>query len=182
MKTILLTVSLMIVGVACVGQTSGKLRDANSLKVENKVKASAQRLRDSLESDVRHQHTLLQIEFTVDTFKIEERRRLITNLDHSINGMVLSVLDANEKYDELMNKYYQQLQGSLNEKDKKVLSQSQKNWIEFRDSERELNVLLMSDYYSGGGTNQRVFAALRTLDLTRNRVVEFYHYLNRKTE
>jgi uncharacterized protein YecT (DUF1311 family) len=96
--------------------------------------------------------------------------------------MVTSTLDANREYDKLLNKYYQLLLRSLNEEDKEILKKSQRNWIDFRDSELELNGVLMNDYYSGGGTIQRVFAAARVLELTRDRVIELYDYLNRKME
>lgn len=140
-----------------------------------------QKLKDSLLTSEKVADNF-HIEFAADTFRIEERQRLKLVIDYSTNGMVTSTLDANREYDKLLNKYYQLLLRSLNEEDKEILKKSQRNWIDFRDSELELNGVLMNDYYSGGGTIQRVFAAARVLELTRDRVIELYDYLNRKME
>lgn len=184
MKTLLLIISLLTSVLTCLGQTPRQLTKTDSINIETKVKLAVQNLSDSIKK-VDHGTeylTKLQNEFTVDIFKIEERQRLKLDIDYSTSGMVISTLDANREYDKLLNKYYKLLLNSLNEKDKEILQQSQSNWIQFRDSELELNGILMDDYYSGGGTIQRVIAASRVLELTRNRVIELYGYLNRKME
>lgn len=179
MKIYLIIVITFTFGLHCFGQTPRQLTKTDSTQIETEVEKKTQELKDSLvKSDQKADN--LRIEFATDTFSIEERHRLKLGIDYSTNGMVISTIYANKEYDKLLNKYYQLLQKSLNEEDKEILKKSQRNWIEFRDSELELNGVLMNDYYSGGGSIQRVFAAGRNLDLTRDRVIELYHYLNRK--
>lgn len=180
MKTLLLILTTLTFSI-CYGQTPRQLTETDSIQIEKKIEIKTQQLKDSLKETERPTDNL-RLEFTIDTFKIEERQRLKLDIDYSTNGMVISTLDANKEYDKLLNKYYQMLLNSLNEEDKEILKNSQRNWIVFRDSELELNGILMNDYYSGGGTIQRVFAASRVLEITRDRVIEFYHYLNRKME
>lgn len=184
MKTLLLIILLSATGLTCLAQTPLQLTKEDSIRIETKVKIAVQKLKDSLkESDHGTEYlTELRYEFAADTFKIEERKRLKLEIDYSTNGIVASTLDANQEYDRLLNKYYLRLLESLEEPDKNILQQSQRNWMEFRDSELELNSLLMKDTYSGGGTIQRVFAVSRVLELTKNRVIEIYHYLSRKAE
>ncbi|WP_370390458.1 lysozyme inhibitor LprI family protein [uncultured Winogradskyella sp.] len=179
MKTLQIILITLTFGLNCFGQTPRQLTKADSTQIETEVEMKSQNLKDSLlKSDLKDDN--LYIEFITDTFRIEQRQRLKLDIDYSTNGMVISTLDANREYDKLLNKYYQLLLSSLNEEDKEILKKSQRNWIDFRDSELELNRVLMNDYYSGGGTIQRVFAAARVLEITRDRVIELYRYLNRK--
>ncbi len=59
------------------------------------------------------------------------------------------------------------------------MKKTQRNWIKFRDSEIELNNVLRNEYYSGGGTIQRVIAAYRVREITMNRVFNLYDYFRR---
>lgn len=119
------------------------------------------------------------IEFTLDTFKIERMFKLKLSTDYSTAGMVNAGSEMEGEYDKLLNKYYQILLARLDEKDKETLKQSQRNWIAFRDSERELNLLLTDQEYSGGGTIQSVISMSRSLELTKKRVFEIREYLGR---
>lgn len=184
MKTLLLIILLSATGLTCLAQTPVQLTKEDSIRIETEVKIAVQKLKDSLKESDRGMEYLTELlyEFAADTFKIEERQRLRLEIDYTTNGIVASTLEANREYDRLLNKYYLRLLDSLEEPDKKILLQSQRNWIKFRDSELELNGLLMNDYYSGSGTIQRVIAASRVLELTKSRVIEIYHYLSRKAE
>lgn len=177
MKSLLLTVIALTFSALCFGQAPQQLTKADSVEIENTIISKAEKLKDLLQGSSK-----LSSAFTIDTFKIEERQRLKLDIDYSTNGMVSSALDAGREYDKLLNKYYRQLLNSLNKEDKEILKKSQRNWIKFRDSELEMNETLTNDYYSGGGTIQRVFAASRVLEITKNRVLEIYDYLDRKAE
>ncbi|WP_170265023.1 lysozyme inhibitor LprI family protein [Salibacter halophilus] len=181
MKTLLTILISLTFGFDSYGQTPRQLTMLDSTEIEKKIQIKVQELKETLTKNEMTSDDLL-VEFRVDTLKIEERERLKLDIDYSTNGMVTAALDANREYDELLNKYYKILMKSLNEEDKEILKKSQRNWIVFRDSELELNGVLMNDYYSGGGTIQRVIAAVRVLDLTRDRVIELYRYLSRKLE
>ena len=175
---------LSLASLICIGQTPRPLTEKDLLTVEIQVESEAVALKDILIKDEHGSEYLtdLHIEFSIDTFKIEERQRLCLEIDYSTNGMVGSALEASREYDQLLNKYYRRLLSKLSEDDKKILIQSQKNWIQFRDSELEFNEVLTEDKSSGGGTIQRVIAASRILDLTQRRVIELYRYLGRNFE
>lgn len=181
MKILLFFIMTLAFGINSLCQTPRQLTKADSVQIESEVDMKAQKFKDSLKENIQYKENL-HIEFSVDTFKIEKRKKLKLDIDYSTTGMIISTLDANREYDKLLNKYYQLLLTSLNEEDKEVLKKSQRNWIEFRDSELELNTALMSKYYSGGGTIQGVIAAYRVFEITKNRVIELFHYLNRKIE
>lgn len=70
----------------------------------------------------------------------------------------------------------------VNEADKKVLKQSQRNWIAFRDAERVLSSMLTGERYSGGGTIQQIIYSNRSAQATQKRVNELMDYLTRLVE
>lgn len=123
-----------------------------------------------------------EVEFTLDTFRIERMMQLRLSTDYSTRGMVEAGNEAEAGYDKLLNKYYQVLLNRLKEEDKEILKQAQRNWIAYRDSEKKLNGLLTDDTYSGGGTIQSVIAMSRSLELTKKRVFEIREYLGRVIE
>ncbi|WP_435138254.1 lysozyme inhibitor LprI family protein [Formosa sp. A9] len=179
MKFPTLFLPFLLIGQMCFGQTPRQLTAKDSIKIETEIKLSVLKLNDTFTEKQNEFASELYREFTIDTFKIEERQRLQLDIDYSTTGMVKHTLVAHEEYDKLLNKYYLKLLNSLNDTDKKTLKKSQRNWVEFRDSEQELNGALTANYYSGGGSIQSIFASSRILELTKNRVIELYHYLNR---
>lgn len=181
MKTLLIILTTLTLTPNCFGQTSRPLTSVDSTKIERQIEVKVQKLRQLLSENELTKEELL-IEFQIDTFKIEEKKRQKLDINYSTNRMIIVLLDANKEYDKLLNKYYIQLINSLNETDREVLKKSQRNWIEFRESEKELNSVLMNDYFSGGGTIQRVIAASKVLDITKDRVIELYRYLSRKSQ
>ena len=121
----------------------------------------------------------LSLEFALDTFRIEKLLWEKIDYDPSTGGMVRTLHEAEEQYDKLLNKYYQRLLKKLKEEDQEVLRETQRNWIQFRDSERKLNYLLAKMDYSGGGSIQSIFVADEYLSYTKKRVEEIYGYLLR---
>lgn len=179
MSTSLLTLLCLAVSLISYSQPRS-ISAEDSIQIEMKVTAATQRI---ITNDQGSKFlTQLVHGFKTDTLKIEERMRLKLEIDYSTSGMVGAAYDAEAEYDELLNKYYKLLMSRLGETEKNALRQSQRNWIEYRDSERELNQLLTSDHYSGGGTIQRVIAASKYLDITKTRVIDLYQYLNRGYE
>ncbi len=119
------------------------------------------------------------ISFKVDTFKVELMLSLRMDNDYTTTGMVNTMYEAEKEYDKLLNKYYKILLKKLNESDQEALKQSQRNWIKFRDSERNLNSIISKPEYSGGGTIQNIFVASEYFEITKDRVIELYHYISR---
>ncbi len=175
MKKILFT-SILITSFQMFSQSPRRLTKKDSIKIETLVTLEINKLKQSLEGNDRE----LYNEFKIDTFRIKERQRLQLEIDYSTLGMVSATHEATKEYDKLLNKYYKRLKKNLNKEDQEILKQSQRNWIKFRDSELKLNSALVNAYFSGGGTIQQVIAASRVEELTEKRVIELFHYLNRK--
>ena len=158
--------------------------ESELIKFKQEIDNDAIKLRQKLTvldylSDFERQ---LSIDFKIDTFRIERMLQKRMEIDYSTAGIVKATYDAEAEYDKLLNKYYQWLLKKLNDSDKEYLKQSQRNWLQFRDSERKLNAEVSKDEYSGGGTMQRVIVAGEYLDLTQRRVIELYGYLIRFNE
>src|SRR5688500_14318103 len=79
-----------------------------------------------------------ELEFAVDTFKIEHIAIKRMDLDYSTQGINEAVKEVTAGYDKLMNKYYNKLINLLTSEDRKVLQTAQKSWLTFRDAERKL--------------------------------------------
>jgi uncharacterized protein YecT (DUF1311 family) len=161
-----------------------EVTDREMKAMRQEIEKEALKLRRELEkqeyeSDLARQ---VSIEYQLDAFRIDELQKRRINIDYSTAGMVTATYDAESEYDDLLNKYYQKLLAKLSAGDKAVLKQAQKNWLQFRDSEHELNSLLTKDAYSGGGTIQRTIGADCDLELTKARVKALVDYLLRFAE
>ena len=121
----------------------------------------------------------LEKEFYIDTFYIERLWALEIEYDGSTLGMNQATYRAEQAYDKLLNKYYKKLLDQLQGRDKEKLKVSQRNWLKFRDSEKEVNYALRDKQYNGGGTIHSIFVSNKNADITRQRVFEIYHYLDR---
>ena len=95
-----------------------------------------------------------EIEFKIDTFRIETIASKRMEIDFSTTGMNITVDESTTSYDKLMNKYYGKLMKLLKPEDKKILITAQKAWLLFRDAELKLIGTMTDDQYSGGGTIQ----------------------------
>lgn len=119
-----------------------------------------------------------QIEFSVDTFKIEQIATRKIDIDYSTMGINNAVNDLTSSYDILLNKYYKKLLNSLNEEDKKVLIAAQRAWMIFRDAEAKLIWTMTNDEYSGGGTMQSNIATGSYSYLIKQRTIDIFSYYN----
>lgn len=119
-----------------------------------------------------------EIEFRVDTFRVEQAycrsmKNVLSDFDMSEAAYELA-----HSYDSLMNKYYRKLAGLLSGKDRQVLVSAQKAWLAFRDNETKLVGVLSKEEYAGGGTIQRLTESNSYLELVKTRTVTlFEHYL-----
>ncbi len=120
-----------------------------------------------------------EVEFSLDTFRIEQIVSKRMDIDYSSVGMLLTVNDMTKSYDKLMNRYYNKLLKILKPEDKKVLIAAQKAWIAFRDAESRLIALMSQEQYSGGGSIQANIAVSAYNDLVENRTGEIFNYYDR---
>ena len=181
-----LTLSLTFLFVICIHSltvaqsTSPRaITEEDSVRIEMTIANEIEQLEDSLRSLDRFYIDKEFIEFTADTFAIEQRRKMKMDINWSTVGMNNATYDAEKEYDHLLNKYYQRLMGKLKQEDREILRKSQRNWIAFRDSEHEVNQMLSNWEYSGGGTIQTTISAGYYLEITRRRLIEIYRYLGR---
>lgn len=124
----------------------------------------------------------LEKEFYIDTFYIENLWQLEIRYNGSTLGMNEATHRAEQAYDKLLNKYYGKLLNAMQGEDKTKLKISQRNWIKFRDSEKEFNYTINKEKYNGGGTIHSLFVSGKRVELNKQRLFELYHYLDRLWE
>lgn len=175
MKSILLLLSILFTGYVALAQVNEpkeitpQLEKKFQADIEKSIPAFKQKLvKKNFSSD--------QIEFAVDTFRIEELRAMRFDIDYSTMGMTVSMREMAASYDKLLNKYYNKLLKILKPEDKKALISAQKAWMAFRDAEEGLIAILTKDEYSGGGSMQSNIATSTFGALITKRTVEIFNY------
>lgn len=123
-----------------------------------------------------------EIDFTLDTFRVERFMTKWIDLDYSDPGMRSGIYATANLYDSLLNKYYRKLLAVLKGDDKKNLVQAQKLWLSFRDSELKLVELISKAQYSGGGTIQQLTEASEYLSLIKGRTITLFNHYTRATQ
>jgi uncharacterized protein YecT (DUF1311 family) len=179
MKKILFTAILCLFGIqwAC---SQIELTEEKKASIRQQVNKEASDLWDTLN----RQGNLhpIKIEFMVDTFRIEQMCRLKMEVDYSTQGINQIIYDCTKEYDALLNKYYGQLIQKLNAADKKLMQNSQRNWLAFRDQEKLVIEMLGKEEYTGGGSIQSNFTAFDQYNLIKQRTVEIASHLLRVSE
>ncbi|MGC4104405.1 lysozyme inhibitor LprI family protein [Ferruginibacter sp.] len=173
---IIIFISALFFNAAC-AQTEITPELIQKLKkdIELQVPALKKKLEKQKTGDV-------EIEFIVDTFRIEKLMEKCVALNYADFSMRDAGYKAAEGYDSLLNKYYKKLMAVLKGDDKKVLQQAQKNWLAFRDSETNLVETISKDEYSGGGTMQQLSEASMYLDLIKSRVFALFSHYTRAAQ
>lgn len=181
MKYILLILSFTLIAFSGFAQSPKEISNTDLAKLKQEIQNEAQKLRQQLmeEDYLSDFEKQISIDFQIDTFQIEKLLSKRTSIDYSTYGMTEAAYQTEAEYDRLLNKYYLLLLKKLDASDKEILKQSQRNWIQYRDSERKFNNILAKDQYSGGGTIQNVIVASEYVEITRKRVIEIFHYLTR---
>lgn len=95
------------------------------------------------------------------------------NEDYSTHGMLRCINTAIEAYDSEMNKVYNLLLGKLNEKDRELVRESQRAWINFRDKDIKS---IEAIYANFDGTMYLPMQAIDRMELTKHRVQELKSY------
>jgi uncharacterized protein YecT (DUF1311 family) len=93
--------------------------------------------------------------------------------DPSTRGMRETLNQAEAMWDKEMNRAYQQLMRTLPSAQKLALQQSQRNWLKFRDAERNT---IASIVLSQEGTMHQLTATDKSLSLVRQRTLQLLSY------
>jgi uncharacterized protein YecT (DUF1311 family) len=180
MKIYLSLALLLLITSLSFGQR--KITESELTYIHTQIEKDAVKLRDSLNLKKDEFTTEYETEIKVDIFKINELRKRKIEIDWSTAAMSNSVYEEEKGYDKLLNKYYSILKKKLSAEDRKVLTESQINWIKFRDSERKLSSVISYEQYSGGGTIQSNIRAGKFCEITEKRLLEIINYINRIVE
>lgn len=175
MRLIAAIVSVFIFSFVSLSQIPAEVTPLMQQKIKVEVEKEAVIKKAQLQKD---KVSDADVEFTLDTFRVERFMKKYLELDYSDAGMNQAGYETAKQYDSLLNKYYKKLLVTLKGDDKKILVQAQKAWIAFRDSESKLLETISKDEYSGGGTIQRLAESSEYLEMVKNRVLAiFSHYL-----
>nr|WP_199003465.1 lysozyme inhibitor LprI family protein [Flavobacterium sp. ASV13] len=177
MKHFFLSIILCFLGNIALGQNSPKEISPEILKkIKAEVEAQVPKLKLKLKKQELNPD---EIEFKIDTFRIETIASKRMEIDYSTTGMNITVDELTVGYDKLLNKYYGKLMKSLKAEDKKVLITAQKAWLVFRDAEINLIGTMTADQYSGGGTMQSNIRMGQYSSLVIKRTIDIFNYYNR---
>ena len=142
-----------------------------------KIKLDVEKLVPAFKKNLSKQYLSVdQIEFSVDTFRIEQIVSKRMDIDYSTVGMNTTMEEMTSSYDLLLNKYYNKLLKLLNTEDKKTLVTAQKAWLVFRDAEAKLISTMTKEEYSGGGSIQSTIATGSYADLLIKRTIDIFNY------
>jgi len=176
MKFLILSLSLLVFGIK---PALAQFEDPKEItpqilqKIKEDVEKEVKSYSDNLSIDEMSKD---QLEFSIDTFKIEHLVSKRMDIDYSTAGMNTTLDERTKAYDVLLNKYYNKILKLLKPEDKKALISAQKSWIAYRDTEMKLIATLTKESYSGGGTIQSSIATGAYSDLVVNRTIELFRY------
>lgn len=88
-------------------------------------------------------------------------------------GLTKCEWDAYKKFDEMLNEVYQKLKSKLTREEKQQLVNSQKRWIQYRNTEFQL----IEAIYSKLGTIGKLNKIYRQSEIVRHRLEELQVYL-----
>lgn len=179
MKSALIISFVLFLHFFSTGQTPAEVTPALQKKMRQEIEKEIPKARQQLEKG---KTNAAQIEFMLDTFRVERFMAEYVKLDFSDFGMRDAGYATAKLYDSLLNKYYKKLLATLQGEDKKILIQAQKTWIAFRDSESKLVDIISKDEYSGGGTMQQLTEASEYLNLIRTRTIAIFDHFIRATQ
>ena len=175
MKKLLLLLIILSIGHMSFGQNNGPKEITP--QILQKLKADIEKQVPIFRQKLSTQYfNTDQIEFSVDTFRIEQLVSKRMQIDYSTVGMNTTIEEMTIWYDKLLNKYYTKLLKRLNTEDKKTLVKAQRSWLTYRDAETELIGTMTKEEYSGGGTIQSTNAVGAYADLIVKRTIEIFKY------
>ncbi|GEM_PF-2400242 len=127
------------------------------------------------------EYDAIRIEFTSDTLFIESVNYFLTEAERfTTSDMIQTAKYMEEKYDNLLNKYYRLVMERITlPEHKELFRNGQRTWLKYRDSEKQINSeLITGKLYREGGTMWPVISAYRNMQLIKERVIYFYEILD----
>ena len=175
MKQIVLLTTLFVAMHFAYGQNDGprEITPQDLQKINKEIEKQIPVFKQNL---AKRELTIDQIEFSLDTFRIEQLVSKRMDIDYSTIGMNATVIEKTASYDKLMNMYYNKLLKVLKPEDKQTLVAAQRAWIAYRDAEAKLIGAMTKEEYSGGGTIQSMIATGSYSDLVIKRTLEIFNY------
>ena len=175
MKRFLFLTLLTFISSFTFGQTNKAPVEITPL-MSQKIKADIEKQIPAFKQKISRKMNTDEIEFSLDTFRIEKICAKRMDIEYSTAGMNISVNELTAAYDQLMNKYYNKLLKLLKPKDKMVLVTAQKAWLVYRDAEAKLIGTMTKQEYSGGGTMQSNIATGSYSSIVVKRTIDIFHY------
>jgi uncharacterized protein YecT (DUF1311 family) len=172
MKKTLFLVFIILNLHSAMAQSTQKVKDL----VEKEVKAYRQKIEKN------EDFSPLMRDFSIDTFRIEHTFSAKTAELSNSHDILEVFAETTAAYDVLLNKYYNKLMSKLKGEDKKLLIKSQKAWILFRDAEQMVIATISEEHYSGGGSIQKDMNEANYQELSKMRLINIIHLLDRITE
>lgn len=145
-------------------------------KIKGEVDKEAVKFREALVKE--GNNTGEYLEYSVDTFKLQQIARKRIDIDYTIWGMNKTVEEMTDGYDKLMNKYYQKLLQTLDSTDKKALIDTQREWLKFKKTEMDFVFVLLKDKYTGGGGITSNISVGYYSDIVVQRTDKLFEYYN----
>lgn len=177
MRVLTLTVLFCAFGINLMAQNVGT--QEITPQVIEKLRSEIEKQIPSLKQEFeKREMNADEIEFSLDTFRIERLAAKKIELNYSTLGINVAVNDLTESYNKLMNKYYNKLFKLIQTDDKEVLIAAQKAWLTFRDKEENLIGTLTNKIYSGGGTIQYIIATGSYSEIVKKRSIKIFDYYN----
>lgn len=160
---------LLLAGLFLFNQLSAQITPEQRADTKAKAEAETQQFKKTLTGWADK-----DIEYAVDTFRIQRIMEKTMDADYSTHGMNNAVNELTAAYDKLLNKYYKLILTKLSTADKQIFITAQRSWLAFRKAEENLILMLSKDQYSGGGTIQSniyVYAVNQLLPVTGFRLL-----------
>lgn len=173
MKSIFLALLIPIISFSQVNKKPIAVDEKIEMKINSEVEHEANLLKKKL-LEIKSS-SQLEVEFQLDTFKVEAYLKRYFEYDYSDMGMKDGFYRATDKYDFLLNKYYKLLYSKLDKEDKRLLVQAQKSWINFRDDDGRFKYLFSyKPNYGGGGTLDTLVVADEYFNIVKERVLQLF--------
>jgi uncharacterized protein YecT (DUF1311 family) len=172
----------LLVSLSCFSQNKDQAIEVTpqtEKKIRDEVEKQIPSFQRTLQKEKLNQ---VQMEFAIDTFRIERFMEKLGRLNLTDAEMSDADYAEAKGYDSLLNKYYQKLLAVLKPDDKRMLIQTQKSWLSFRDAEYKLVETISKDEYSGGGTIQQLNESGTYLNLVKTRTIDIFEHYTRATQ